>query len=102
MNMRLNASPQQLLTDRLQTALEATPHISAVPQSAHIGALIGGVDLSQPLSAAEIHSIRSALLRWKVVFFREQHLSHAQHVAFAPTAMAASPSAAPGPAGMRT
>ena len=83
MNMRLNTSAKELLTDRLETALQATPHISAVPQSAHIGALIGGVDLSQPLTPAEVHSIRSALLRWKVVFFREQHLSHERHVAFA-------------------
>ncbi|MEG0226782.1 MAG: TauD/TfdA family dioxygenase, partial [Comamonas sp.] len=83
MNMRLNTSAKELLTDRLETALQATPHISAVPQSAHIGALIGGVDLSQPLTPAEVHSIRSALLRWKVVFFREQHLRHEQHVAFA-------------------
>lgn len=82
MNAPLNLSPRQLLQQRLQDAQTATPHVTVTPQSAHIGALIGGVDLHQPLTAAEVNTIRSALLQWKVVFFREQHLSHEQHVAF--------------------
>jgi alpha-ketoglutarate-dependent taurine dioxygenase len=82
MNAPLNLSPRQLLQQRLQDAQTATPHVTVTPQSAHIGALIGGVDLRQPLTAAEVNTIRSALLLWKVVFFREQHLSHEQHVAF--------------------
>ena len=82
MNAPLKLLPLQLLQQRLQDAQAATPHVSVIPQSAHIGALISGVDLRQPLSAAEVHTIRSALLQWKVVFFREQHLSHEQHVAF--------------------
>lgn len=82
MNAPLTLSPRQLLAQRLQAAQAATPHITVAPQSAHIGALIGGVDLRQPLNAAEVHTIRSALLQWKVVFFREQHLSHDQQVAF--------------------
>ncbi|WP_174862811.1 TauD/TfdA dioxygenase family protein [Comamonas jiangduensis] len=82
MNAPLNLSPRQLLQQRLQDAQTATPHVTVTPQSAHIGALIGGVDLHQPLTAAEVNTIHSALLQWKVVFFREQHLSHEQHVAF--------------------
>lgn len=53
------------------------------PLATHIGAEIGGVDLSQPLSPAQVTGIRSALLQWKVVFFRDQHLDHAQHIHFA-------------------
>ena len=53
------------------------------PLSVHIGAEIRGVDLSAPLSDAEVGAIRDALLTWKVVFFRGQHLDHAGHVAFA-------------------
>ncbi|WMY10933.1 TauD/TfdA dioxygenase family protein [Paraburkholderia phenoliruptrix] len=52
------------------------------PLSAHIGAEISDVDLSRPLPQAQIDAIRAALLKWKVVFFREQFLSHEQHVAF--------------------
>ena len=56
--------------------------IDIQPLSAHIGAEIHGLDLTQPLSAPQIAHVRSALLRWKVVFFRDQFLSHEQHVAF--------------------
>ncbi len=49
----------------------------------HIGAEISGVDLSQELSAQVIGDIRSALLEHKVIFFRGQDVSHAQHIAFA-------------------
>lgn len=82
MNMPLPHAPLQRLDERLAAAQAAAPHVTVAPQSAHIGALIGGVDLRQALSSAEVHTIRSALLRWKVVFFRDQHLSHDQHVAF--------------------
>lgn len=83
MNMPLPHAPLQRLDERLAAAQAATAHIHVAPQSAHIGALIGGVDLARPLDAAEVHTIRSALLRWKVVFFREQHLAHEQQLAFA-------------------
>ena len=82
MNMPLPHAPLQRLDEQLAAAQAATPHVQVAPQSAHIGALISGVDLRQPLSVAEVHTVRSALLRWKVVFFREQHLSHEQHVTF--------------------
>ncbi len=42
------------------------------PLSAHIGALISGVDFTRPLSTAQVAAIRAALLRWRVIFFREQ------------------------------
>ncbi|TQE22737.1 TauD/TfdA family dioxygenase, partial [Streptomyces ipomoeae] len=53
------------------------------PASGYIGAEIHGVDLSGPLDDRTIAGIRSALLRWKVVFFREQKLDHAGQIAFA-------------------
>ncbi|WP_321897163.1 TauD/TfdA dioxygenase family protein [Burkholderia cepacia] len=56
--------------------------IHVTPLSAHIGAEISGADLSRPLPPAQIDAIRAALLKWRVVFFREQFLSHEQHVAF--------------------
>ncbi|GAB7549148.1 TauD/TfdA dioxygenase family protein [Cupriavidus sp. PET2-C1] len=60
---------------------ETTVQVS--PLSAHIGAEIHGVDLTRPLSTEEIAAIRGALLRWKVVFFRDQALTHASQIAFA-------------------
>jgi alpha-ketoglutarate-dependent taurine dioxygenase len=52
------------------------------PLSAHIGAELSGVDLQRPLRPDAIATIRAALLQWRVVFFREQFLSHEQHIAF--------------------
>lgn len=57
--------------------------VAVRPTSVHTGAEIHGVDLTKTLSDSVVRKIRDALLEWKVVFFREQHLDHAQHVAFA-------------------
>ena len=48
----------------------------------HTGAEIHGVDLREPMDDATVRAIRTALLRWKVVFFRDQELTRDQHVAF--------------------
>lgn len=63
-------------------ALQDTQSIQVNPLSAHIGAEIHGVDLTQKLDARQVAEIRAALLRWRVVFFREQFLTHEQHIAF--------------------
>lgn len=57
--------------------------VEVKPLSIYIGAEISGVDLSQPLSPQQVSSIRAALLRWKVVFFRGQSLDHRGQIAFA-------------------
>jgi alpha-ketoglutarate-dependent sulfate ester dioxygenase len=57
--------------------------VEVVPFTLHIGAEIRGVDLSKPLSPNQVKQVRDAFLKWKVVFFRNQHLDHAQHVAMA-------------------
>lgn len=48
----------------------------------YIGAEIGGVDLASGLNPAEVAAVRAALLEHKVVFFRDQQLDPAQHLAF--------------------
>jgi alpha-ketoglutarate-dependent taurine dioxygenase len=52
------------------------------PTSGHTGAEITGVDLTRPLDDQQIADIRSALLRWKVVFFRDQDITPDQQVEF--------------------
>ncbi|QCB20890.1 TauD/TfdA family dioxygenase [Streptomyces sp. SS52] len=54
-----------------------------VPQARTIGAEIRGVDLSRPLGAELREELNRALLEWKVLFFRAQHLTSAQQRAFA-------------------
>ncbi|MFD4367763.1 TauD/TfdA dioxygenase family protein [Rhodococcus sp. NPDC058521] len=60
----------------------ADTRLKVEPQSGWTGALITGVDLSNPLSESEVQQIREALLQWKAVFFRDQTLDHAQQIAF--------------------
>ncbi|ABA22096.1 Taurine catabolism dioxygenase TauD/TfdA [Trichormus variabilis ATCC 29413] len=57
-------------------------HIEVKPVSGFIGAEIGGVDLSTHLQDETIQEIRKALLKWKVVFFRNQNIDHAAQIAF--------------------
>ena len=58
-------------------------HVRIEPLTIHIGVEVSGLDLTKPLSQPEVNAIRKALLRWKVVFFRDQHLNHKQHIEFA-------------------
>lgn len=48
-----------------------------------IGAEIHGVDLSRRLDDETISDLRRALLEHKVIFFRDQDITRAQHIAFA-------------------
>jgi alpha-ketoglutarate-dependent taurine dioxygenase len=52
-------------------------------KSATIGADIRGIDLRQPLDADAARTVRALLVQHKVIFFPEQHLDPAQHLAFA-------------------
>src|SRR5690349_392257 len=61
----------------------ATPVLEIRPQSGWTGAEISGVDLTAPLRDEQIAAIREALLTWKVVFFRDQFITHDDHLRFA-------------------
>ena len=61
----------------------ATTQLTITPKSPTIGAEISGVDLAQPLTSELAAELREALLRWKVVVFRDQHITTEQHVDFA-------------------
>ncbi|MGV0746273.1 TauD/TfdA dioxygenase family protein [Mycolicibacterium sp. XJ870] len=57
--------------------------LSIRPQSGWTGAEIHGIDLTAPLRDEHIAEIRAALLKWKVVFFRDQSIDHDDHLRFA-------------------
>ena len=57
--------------------------IEVAPVAMSIGAEVSGVDLRKPLPPLIKAAIEAAFLKWKVLFFRDQHLDHAQHIAFA-------------------
>jgi len=56
--------------------------ITVAPLSPTIGAEIGGVRMGPDVPDDQIREIRQALLEWKVVFFRDQDVTVAEHVAF--------------------
>lgn len=53
------------------------------PLQPTIGAEIEGLDLSRPISPSQRDAIKAAILKYKVVFFRDQPLTNEQHAAFA-------------------
>ncbi|MFD5033056.1 TauD/TfdA dioxygenase family protein [Streptomyces sp. NPDC058220] len=65
--------------------LTLTTHSTAIDVrqvAGHIGAEISGVDLREELDDATVAEIWQAVLTHRVVFFRDQHIGHAQHIAF--------------------
>ena len=58
-------------------------HIEIQPVTGRIGAVLSGVELHRDLTPGVIADIRSALVRHKVIFFRDQKLTADSQVAFA-------------------
>ncbi|WP_433334191.1 TauD/TfdA dioxygenase family protein [Spirillospora sp. CA-294931] len=53
------------------------------PLTRNIGAEVTGADLSKPLAPDQTDQLRKGLLDHLVLFFRDQHISDDEHVAFA-------------------
>ncbi|WP_431956855.1 TauD/TfdA dioxygenase family protein [Nocardia lijiangensis] len=58
----------------------STAHIA--PVAGHIGAEVTGVDLRADLTDQQVADITAALHAHKVLFFRDQHIGHAEQIAF--------------------
>jgi taurine dioxygenase len=58
-------------------------HLALRPLSPTIGAEVAGVDLGRPFAADVEDELRRALLEWKVLFFRDQHIDSVAHRDFA-------------------
>src|ERR1700754_4733882 len=59
------------------------PEITVKTLTPTIGGVVPGVDLSRPLDAEEIAALRAAILKHKVIFFEDQHITPVQHRDFA-------------------
>ncbi|TBU73520.1 MULTISPECIES: TauD/TfdA dioxygenase family protein [Phytopseudomonas] len=66
-----------------ENVVALTETLKVTPLEPTVGAEISGVDLSKPLSPLQRDEIHTLLLRHKVIFFREQHISSEQQIAFA-------------------
>jgi alpha-ketoglutarate-dependent sulfate ester dioxygenase len=71
-----------MTTRTTTTRTTATTSVDVQPIAGCVGAEIHGVDLTRPLDGETVAEIRAALLQWKVVFFRDQHITQDQHIAF--------------------
>lgn len=69
-------------TMTIHFAREAFARFEARPMSPAIGAELIGANLSQPDDQL-IDDVRAALLKYRVVFFRDQQITREQHIAFA-------------------
>lgn len=54
--------------------------ITIAPSTPTIGAEIAGIDLDQPLTDTDAEIVRDAWLAHKVIFFRDQDISHESHL----------------------
>jgi taurine dioxygenase len=57
--------------------------LNITPLSPALGAIVGGIDLRQPLADADQRDIEQALLEHQVLFFRAQPIEPTQQAAFA-------------------
>lgn len=68
-------------TGKFDNAAKDYDHISVTPLAAAMGAKISGVDLAD-LSDAQFAEIEDALFRHKMIYFRDQRISHTDQEAF--------------------
>lgn len=68
-------------TGKFDNSAKAYDHITVTPLAAAMGAKISGVDLSD-ISDAQFDDIADALYRHKMIYFRDQRISHADQEAF--------------------
>jgi alpha-ketoglutarate-dependent taurine dioxygenase len=66
---------------RFDNHAQAYGHIEARPLAAAMGAEIRGVDVAK-ITEAQFAEVQHALFRHKMIFFRDQHITHADHASF--------------------
>jgi taurine dioxygenase len=75
--MSTSARIPEFVQAHWNTALEIEP------TGAALGAYVGGIDLREALDSALVDELRDALVQHKVLFFRNQNISHENHLRFA-------------------
>ena len=59
----------------------ASDTITITPLTRNIGAEIGNIDLTKPISAEVEEQLKAAIAEHQVIFFRDQQITHEQHMA---------------------
>jgi len=63
--------------------MAATTAVTVTPLSPAVGAIVGGVDIANGVDDEQFAQIRQAYIDHGVIFFRDQHLTEAQHIEWA-------------------
>ncbi|MGU3502133.1 TauD/TfdA dioxygenase family protein [Mycobacterium sp. C31M] len=71
------------MTELKDSAALKDTGLDVVPVAGYTGAEVRGVDLRGPLEPTVVSEIRDALFRYKVIFFRDQQIGHAEQISFA-------------------
>ncbi len=70
------------ITSQKRFETEVVEGLTFTPAGPVLGAEVIGVDLTQPLEPGAVAAIRGGLNRYKVLFFRDQDITHDQHITF--------------------
>ena len=71
--------PVSSTADRKACERQSFDSLEALPTTPVLGAEICGIDLRAPLSGQQVKELRQALLRYQVLFFRDQRLTMDEH-----------------------
>jgi len=63
--------------------MERLANLTVTPITPHVGAEVGNVDLTKPLTPGQVNGIKDALAKHGVIFFREQPIDLEMHRRFA-------------------
>lgn len=72
-----------LATERTNLTVNNSQHLTVTPVTPMLGAEIANIDLSQPLTSAQADALYDCLIAHSVIFFRDQSVPPAQHMALA-------------------
>ena len=81
-NIKVGPLPH-LVAERQRLAGLTWQHFDVRQVGVTLGAVVSGVDLTKDLPEPVVAELRRALVEYKVLFFRDQPLTPAQHVSFA-------------------
>jgi taurine dioxygenase len=56
--------------------------LTVTPSTPHVGAEVGGIDLTRPLSNRQVQEVHDAIIAYGVIFFRNQQLDFDSHERF--------------------
>ena len=73
---------ETMTSETISAEAPAYETITVTPSTPHIGAEIGNIDLTRPLTNREVKEVHDAIIAHGVIFFRDQQIDFADHERF--------------------